>query len=437
MLTYGTQVNPSLLRQDFSPILQAAQAQAQATQQAAQMRAQSMANFGQVVSKGIQDFLKKKEEKDLEQKGVEFIKSQIPGIDDKAALAGLKAAGGPAAFVKFQQDMAQSRTQQTVQDMQLAELKRGVAEQERLRQILSTSPAAAAIQTGAKFEQLPTGAGAFTPVPRSAQEFMSTAQAAGISPTTYLPLASQMAGYEKTLAETKALQAKPAANAKTETYKTSERGYPEEVTIEIAPNGARRELGRVAINVPEGMKRLPDGSLAPEKGGKQDVEKNAKDAAFQKSYETGLEQARVMLNAMANAGSIITEPLLSYQGFGSTLFGWTPTAASLDGYYQTINANQALNTIREARKESPSGGNPYGQLAVKEFESAASLQGTFNKNLEDKVVIDNMEQVAGILFKAYPQLKDEYDSVLKSAFGKIKESKPVNNPVLPSGWSFR
>lgn len=266
---------------------------------------------------------------------------------------------------------------------------------------------------------------------------MSTAQTAGISPTTYLPIASQMAGYEKTLAETKALQAKPAANAKIETYETSERGYPEKVTIEIAPNGARRELGRVATNVPEGMKRLPDGSLTPEKGGKQDIERNAKDAAFQKSYETGLEQARVMLNAMANAGAIVTEPTLSYQGFGSTLLGWTPTAASLDGYYQTINANQALNTIREARKESPSGGNPYGQLAVKEFESAASLQGTFNKNLEDKVVIDNMEQVAGILFKAYPQLKDEYDSVLKAAFGKVEKSKPVNNPVLPSGWSFR
>lgn len=437
MFTYGSQVNPSLLRQDFSPILQAAQAQAQATQQAAQMRAQSMANFGQVVSKGIQDFIKKKEEKDLEQKGVEFIKSQIPGIDDKAALAGLKAAGGPAAFVKFQQDMAQSRTQQSVQDMQLAEMRRSLSEQERLRQVLSTSPAAAAIQTGATFEQLPTGSAAFRPAPASAQDFLQQAQTAGISPTTYLPIAAQMAGVEKAQAETKALQNKPVANAKIETYKTSERGYPEEVTIEIAPNGARRELGRVAINVPEGMKRLPGGALAPEVGSKQEAEKNAKDAAFQQSYDTGLEQARVMLNAMANAGEMITKPGLSVQGFGSTMFGWTPMAASLDGYYQTINANQALNTIRNARKESPSGGNPYGQLAVKEFESAASLQGTFNRGLEDKVSIDNMNQVAGLLFKAYPQLKDEYEGILKSAFSNETQPKAVNNPVLPSGWRFQ
>ena len=201
MFTYGTQVNPSLLRQDFSPILQAAQAQAQATQQAAAIRAQSMANFGQVVSKGIQDFIKKKEEKDLEQKGVEFIKGQIPGIDDKAALAGLKAAGGPAAFVKFQQDMAQNRTQQKVMGLQLGELERGIAEQERLRQALATPPAASAIQAGARFEQLPTGQEAFSAAPQGVEEFLRRAQSAGVSPSIYAQPALQLAQVRETLAQ--------------------------------------------------------------------------------------------------------------------------------------------------------------------------------------------------------------------------------------------
>ena len=429
MAAFGQGINPALGRVDYSPYAQGAAMGAQGV-------AQGISNFSQSVSQGISNFLKKKEEKEIEKQGVAFIKGQIPGISDEAALAGYKNVG-PVAFVKFQQDMAQSRSQQAVQDMQLAEMRRSLSEQERLRQVLSTSPAAAAIQTGATFEQLPTGGAAFRPAPASAQDFLQQAQTAGISPTTYLPIAAQMAGVEKAQAETKALQNKPVANAKIETYKTSERGYPEEVTIEIAPNGARRELGRVATNVPEGMKRLPGGALAPEVGSKQEAEKNAKDAAFQQSYDTGLEQARVMLNAMANAGEMITKPGLSVQGFGSTMFGWTPMAASLDGYYQTINANQALNTIRNARKESPSGGNPYGQLAVKEFESAASLQGTFNRDLEDKVSIDNMNQVAGLLFKAYPQLKDEYEGILKSAFSNATQPKAVNNPVLPSGWRFQ
>ena len=429
MAAFGQGINPALGRVDYSPYAQGAAMGAQGV-------AQGISNFSQSVSQGISNFLKKKEEKEIEKQGVAFIKGQIPGISDEAALAGYKNVG-PVAFVKFQQDMAQSRSQQAVQDMQLAEMRRSLSEQERLRQVLSTSPAAAAIQTGATFEQLPTGGAAFRPAPASAQDFLQQAQTAGISPTTYLPIAAQMAGVEKAQAETKALQNKPVANAKIETYKTSERGYPEEVTIEIAPNGARRELGRVATNVPEGMKRLPGGALAPEVGSKQEAEKNAKDAAFQQSYDTGLEQARVMLNAMANAGEMITKPGLSVQGFGSTMFGWTPMAASLDGYYQTINANQALNTIRNARKESPSGGNPYGQLAVKEFESAASLQGTFNRDLEDKVSIDNMNQVAGLLFKAYPQLKNEYEGILKSAFSNETQPKAVNNPVLPSGWRFQ
>jgi len=425
----GQGINPALGRIDYSPYAQGAVIGAQGI-------AQGISALGQGVSKGIQDFLRKKEEKKLEQDGIALIKTEFPNISDEAARAGYKAVG-PVAFLTSLQNLAQSRTQQSVQDMQLAEMRRNIAEQERLRQVLSTSPAAAAIQTGATFEQLPSGAAAFRPAPASAEGFLQQAQAAGISPTTYLPIAASMAGVEKTRAETKALEAKPAGTPKIETYETSERGYPERVTIEIAPNGVRRELGRVATNVPEGMKRTPSGGLAPEAGSKQEAEKNAKDAAFQQSYETGLEQARVMLNAMENAGKIITQPALSYQGFGSTMLGWTPTAASLNGYYQTINSNQALNTIRNARKESPSGGNPYGQLSVKEFESAASLQGTFNRELEDKVAIDNMNQVAGLLYKAYPQLKDEYETRLQSAFSEPPKPSARANPMLPNGWSFR
>lgn len=244
MFTYGSQVNPSLLRQDFSPILQAAQAQAQATQQAAQMRAQSMANFGQVVSKGIQDFIKKKEEKDLEQKGVEFIKGQIPGIDDKAALAGLKAAGGPAAFVKFQQDMAQSRTQQSVQGIQLKELERGIAEQERLRQALATPPAASAIQAGARFEQLPTGRGAFAQAPSGVEEFISRAQTAGVSPSLYAQPALQLAQVQETLSQARQRDVgKPVIG-----YPTFEEANKERIRLEKEGSFGENTVGTVKFD---------------------------------------------------------------------------------------------------------------------------------------------------------------------------------------------
>jgi len=58
MFTYGSQVNPALLRQDFSPIAQGAQALAQGTAQAAQIRAQGMANMGARIGEGISEGFK-------------------------------------------------------------------------------------------------------------------------------------------------------------------------------------------------------------------------------------------------------------------------------------------------------------------------------------------------------------------------------------------
>jgi hypothetical protein len=65
MFTFGSQVNPSLLRQDFSPILQAAQAQAQGTQQAAQIRAQSMAGIGSQISEGFKTYVQNREKNSI------------------------------------------------------------------------------------------------------------------------------------------------------------------------------------------------------------------------------------------------------------------------------------------------------------------------------------------------------------------------------------
>lgn len=65
MLTYGSQVNPALLRQDFSSILQGAQAQAQATQQAAQMRAQAMASATSTISEGFKTYVQNREKNSI------------------------------------------------------------------------------------------------------------------------------------------------------------------------------------------------------------------------------------------------------------------------------------------------------------------------------------------------------------------------------------
>lgn len=64
------------------------------------------------VSQGIDAFLKKKEEKKNEQEAIAFVRSQFPGIGDQEAKAGLKAAGGASAFVKFKQEQEQMQKAQ-------------------------------------------------------------------------------------------------------------------------------------------------------------------------------------------------------------------------------------------------------------------------------------------------------------------------------------
>lgn len=162
------------------------------------------------VSRGIDTFLKKKEEKKNEQEAIAFVKSQFPGIDDAAAKAGIKATGGVAAFIKQQQDAAQNDMNQKVQNLQLAEMQRTAAERnrldsenKRLREALKgLSPVEGAIAGGATFGQLPAGADAFTRrPPKNASEFIEVAQNAGIDPSVWLPQAIQLSQVEENIGQ--------------------------------------------------------------------------------------------------------------------------------------------------------------------------------------------------------------------------------------------
>ncbi len=166
------------------------------------------------VSQGIDAFLKKKEEKKNEQEAIAFVKTQFPGIDDAAAKAGIKATGGVAAFIKQQQDAVQNDMNQKVQNLQLADLQRTAAERarldsenKRLREALKgLSPVESAIAGGAAFKQLPDGADAFTRIPpKNVSEFIDVARNAGIDPSVWLPVATQMGNLDMTNAQANAL----------------------------------------------------------------------------------------------------------------------------------------------------------------------------------------------------------------------------------------
>lgn len=202
MFTFGSQINPALGRQDFSAILQGGQARAQGIARAGEIQGQALAQFGSSVAKGIETYAKKEEEKKVTAEGIDFIKSQFPGISDKEAQAGLKAAGGPAAYVKFRRDEVASADAARLRKAQLDELDRQTAGREVLNRALSASPAQRAISAGASFESLPTGAGAFLPQgPRNTAEFISRAQSSGAPADLWLPQAIQYSQIDENVAK--------------------------------------------------------------------------------------------------------------------------------------------------------------------------------------------------------------------------------------------
>jgi len=193
----GSQIRPELSAVDYTPFLQA-------SGQSAQMQAQGIANFASGVTQGIQSFLKKKEEKKNLEDGITFIKSFDPSISTEAARAGYKAAGGAAAFVKLKQDYSQSQLTQQINQKQLDEMNRSIAENKKLDEVMRASSAPAVsqeISAGVPFEKLSTGQAAFTKPKPSVIDFMARAEAAGISPSVWGKTALLLSQVEENLSK--------------------------------------------------------------------------------------------------------------------------------------------------------------------------------------------------------------------------------------------
>lgn len=89
MLTYGSQVNPSLGRVDYSPLLQGAMARAQGTQQAGQMYGQMLSNIGQQVSQSVREYVQRQEEKQKEKDATTFFMGFINNNPQMASSLGI------------------------------------------------------------------------------------------------------------------------------------------------------------------------------------------------------------------------------------------------------------------------------------------------------------------------------------------------------------
>ena len=91
MATFGQGINPQLGAIDYSPILRGSMAGAEMAAKGSQMIGQGLANLGQEVGKGIQEYTKNKEERDMYTAGIESKMGRIA-----ATMKAFQA--NPAAF---------------------------------------------------------------------------------------------------------------------------------------------------------------------------------------------------------------------------------------------------------------------------------------------------------------------------------------------------
>jgi len=205
MFTYGSQINPSLGRQDFSAILQGAQGAARGMEQAAAIRAQSLAQLGQTVAQGIQTYAQNQEKKKQEAAATDMVAGifkanpflaksfNLPtdqnGEFDKGALKEfIKVSGGPGQAVQLASGLEQmSRAQQAQEDQRKA------------------AQVAAYLQQGGGNLPSPINRGAFT------------AEQLGAGRLAYLQQAQAEANLGKTQAEAAALRVPKPEKAPTGT----------------------------------------------------------------------------------------------------------------------------------------------------------------------------------------------------------------------------
>ena len=400
MFTYGTQVNPSLLRQDFSPLLQAAQAQAQATQQAAAIRAQTMANIGSTIGGAIQTYVQKKEEKEKRKGSIDFISRvfqsqpnlaktfQVPL--DESGKPDQKALGSILDNFKTPEEAIRSF-------MALNEF----AEQSKARQQQ---------EQAASYAALLRQGGGQVPSPVSNQalaQFSPQARVAGEA--AFLATEQARANLAKTKAEEKRLleESKPKAPTAPAGYRYLANGDLQPIPggpaaqKEKPPEGYQWKPGPFAKAVLEPIPGGPAAVKAEETLSKQEAEKQAKEAL---AADAKLSAATT-LTQVKRARDLIDRPFA--QGFGSSIsgfFGGT-SGQDLEATYDVIRANEALTRIIALKKASPTGSTGFGALNLKELEVLQSRFAKLSRAVSDESAKKALDDLEGVLLKAFPDLK--------------------------------
>ena len=412
MFQTGSTINPALGRTDYSAYAQGAIAGGQAI-------GQGIANLGQGIASGIEQYGKqKKENKQLEAKL-------------KGSIVALEGLGQIAKGVSPEADASYTGLMSKLNDPSISITEKVAlsdAAQGTLKELISFGIQANAKRDAATATNLGlASAQSGKPIPSIySPEIMAQAGKQA------LEFAATQAQIDATTAKTNALNmVKPtetvygdpaaAVNAGLNALKLSNiKGYDVLPTPKAGGFGFQFVKTAAAKEAPVGYSFNPDGSLSPIAGGPVDFERKAEQAkletestekqtALLKTYADTSDSALRNLDKIKKAADIIRDGNLS-TGLGSgaaELFRGS-SANDLKSALTSIKSSLAIDKIIELKQSSKSGSTGFGALNLEELKALQSDIANLDQTQSASSLINGLNSVYNRYAKVVAALPEEY-----------------------------
>lgn len=415
----GSQIRPELSAVDYTPFLQAAGQSAQMQARGTENIAAGLANLGQQAGSAIKEYYAKKEAKDAENNAVSLVQTKIESNPSLASFLGLKKDQSGAFDSK-----AIRAAVKTVGVPSILNAAKTLDEEEKLKGLFSetnAAPAAAAIQGGASFEQLPTGAAAYKPAPMSVEQFIPRAIAAGMKPNEIAGISNAMVNAREAELRSQPRPRDPIELAKLQAETLRDEAMAKKATAEA-----------LAIGQPKPATRSED--LAERKFQEEQKAKTAlkEDAEAKKLAQAAYHKSST-INTVSNINSAIAL-LESGAGGGirgieaiGFMAGQVPflddKSMSVNNLLSSIKASLSLEQINRMKEFSKTGATGFGSFSDKEGSKVESSIATLDPKLPREEIIKRLKQVKGVLmdFGAPPIKSKQPEGALQ-----IKSIKVVN-----------
>ena len=412
MATFGQGINPQLGAIDYSPILRGSLAGAEMAAKGSQMIGQGLANLGQQVGKGIEEYTKKKEERDQLVDGIQSSVKDIgiaysawekntdknkgaPPISEAAfqelnklvanspnlSVGALRNTYSRVALAGQEARTSQSRNYQlAIQQDALRQIDERKRAEQSMSQIFAPNPSQVQnlIDSGANFNQLGDASPAQAPV--GFRDVMQRAAALNIPMSAVLPTLSAMTEQSKV----------EAGNRPT-------KRTIQEQTADYLVDALEQRLGRTATSqergdILQGILQQPNISIgAQEPGTVTTVNPRTGEATVrQVGVNPKAEKERL---AKISAGSLLDEVTSDYarlQEMGAIRDSDKSAFANIGSYFSSSKVGQefgkAIGTQEQVVRDKINQAVP---LLIQEFKNATGMTAAqMNSDADVRLVKD-------------------------------------------------